>query len=232
MAGDIGKALLAPVRHAVLNFVDAEHVALAHEIGTHSIPIGAELFNYRIDWNAAPLVQSADPLEIRPHHRMRKRPDCRNEMFDYASKFLSVLLAVIYYRLVLFGAERWALQDPIAHLDLMRGIDPVFAEVLQCAVETVETLFAVTAFDAAVVGVVAKFEIRIEGANRSPPTACEMNAVFGRIIERDEQCVSVKPIRRKWAKLIRVNADGSARSHLQRNEAVRSDQITLPASVG
>jgi hypothetical protein len=29
-----------------------------------------------------------------------------------------------------------------------------------------------------------------------------------------------------------VNADSSARSHFQRNEAVRSDPITLPASVG
>jgi len=55
-AGNISKKLLTPMRYAVLDLIDAKHVAFANEIGTHSIPIGAEPFEQRIDRNTTPLV--------------------------------------------------------------------------------------------------------------------------------------------------------------------------------
>jgi len=232
MAGNIGKALFPPMRHAVYDLVDAEHVALAHEIGTHSVPISAKLFEYRINRNAAVLIESVAPLVLRPHHRVRERPDCRNNMLDYTSEFPDVFFAVIQYCFVFFSAERRALYNPIAHLDLVCGIDPVFTEVLQRAVEAVEAFLAVTAFDAPIVCVVAEFNISVDGASGTAPTTREVDAVFRRVVVCEEQCVVVEPVRRKRAELIRVYADGPARSHFQRNEAVRRNQIAVPASVG
>src|SRR5262249_44117600 len=108
-AGNINKALFAPMRYAVFDLVDSEYIALAHKIGTHAVPVGTELFEYGIDWNAAPFVKSIAPLVVCPHHCMRERPDRWNDMLDQASEFLNVFLAVIYIRLDLFGAERWTL---------------------------------------------------------------------------------------------------------------------------
>ena len=62
--------------------------------------------------------------------------------------------------------------------------------------------------------------------------AREMDAVFRRVVVRDKQRIVVEPVRWERAELIRTNTDGSTRAHFQRNEAVRRNQIAVPASVG
>src|SRR5262249_8708097 len=141
-AGNISKTLLTPMRYAVLDLIDAKHVAFANEIGTHSIPIGAEPFEQRIERKTTPLGSRAAALEICTAHRMREGSDCGDKVLNYASKFLTVLPAVVRYRGGFVGAERWTLQDSIAHLVFMRGADSVFVEILQRAVDAVESLRA------------------------------------------------------------------------------------------
>src|SRR5262249_57487433 len=101
---------------------------------------------------------------------MREGSDCGDKVLNYASKFLTVLPAVVHYRGGFVGAERWTLQDPIAHLVLMRGTDSVFVEILQRAVDPVESLRALSAFDAAVIGEVAKLAVGVHRPSPFSPT--------------------------------------------------------------
>jgi len=164
---------------------------------------------------------------------MREGSDCGDKVLNYASKFLTVLPAVVRYRGGFVGAERWTLQDSIAHLVFMRGADSVFVEILQRAVDAVESLRALSAFDAAVIGEVAKLDVGVDRASRLSPSARKVHTVLCSVVVRDEQRAGVEPIRWERAEFAGMaDANCPAGPHLKSDEAVRGNQITLPASIG
>jgi hypothetical protein len=152
-------------------------------------------------------------------------------MRNEACKCVHVPLAILEDIAALSCGERRALYDPIAHVRLMRGVDPVLTEVLQRAGEAVEALFAVAALDGAVVHVVAKLDIGIERASWLSPTLCDVAAELGADGVADDQRVSIEPVRRERAELVLPQANDPARSHLECNEAERCCFVARPAAV-
>jgi hypothetical protein len=121
--------------------------------------------------------------------------------------------------------------DPVAHVGLVRSINPVLAEVTQRAAETIEAFLAVAALKCPIIHVVAEFHIRIERARRLTPAKRYVAAEIGTQHVADEQRVGIETIRRERAEFILPLADDAAGSQFERDEAEGCHLITLSAAV-
>src|SRR5262245_29704211 len=97
-----------------------------------------------------------------------------------------------------------------AYIGLVRGVDPVLAEVPQRAVEAEKTLFAVLRLGGTIVHVMTKLDVGIERAGRPAPAECNMRSELGRDHVAHNAGVGVEPVRREWGELILPSADDSA----------------------
>ena len=62
------------------------------------------------------------------------------------------------------------MDNPVAHLVFVRGVDAVFAEILKRTVEAIKAFLALAALNGSVVHEVAEFDVRIERTRRLPPS--------------------------------------------------------------
>src|SRR5262249_52339491 len=106
--------------------------------------------------------------------------------------------------------EWWALYDPIAHVGLVRSVDPVLAKILQRAVKAVETLIAIPTLNGAVVHVVAELDVWVESAGRLSPSQRDVAAELGADVVANDQRVSVEAIWREGTELVLPQANDSA----------------------
>ena len=73
-------------------------------------------------------------------HRVRQRADRRHDVLDEERERTNVVFAVIQNGRALRGRERRTLDDPVAHVGLVRGVNSVLAEIAQRAVEAEKAL--------------------------------------------------------------------------------------------
>src|SRR5262249_30074186 len=102
---------------------------------------------------------------------MRQGPDRGNNMRKPARELAHMGFAVSYDVSLLLCAKRWHLEDAIAHFLLAHNVDFVFEKIAQRPAYTEKTFLAVSALDGAVVHVMSKLDVCIEGASRLAPIA-------------------------------------------------------------
>jgi hypothetical protein len=200
----VGEALLAPVRYAIGEFVDSIwRVHLAYERAADCGPLSPNPIQLRaVEWHPAAFLLCDSPLEIRAQHCMRQRSDRWDDVLDQARECACIFLAVVQNLRAFVGAEWRALQDTIAHLALVRGVDAVFAKILQRSVEAEESLLAICSLGGAVVHVMTKLDVRIEGAGRPAPTERNVRSKLGADHVAHDQGIGVEPVRRERAELV------------------------------
>jgi hypothetical protein len=99
-----------------------------------------------------------------------RRAQRRNDARQQPHQRTHVVFAVVQNILPLLHAERWPLQDALAHIVLASNVDLILQEIPQRAADRIETFLAVAALNRAVVHVVPKLDVGVERACRFTPT--------------------------------------------------------------
>jgi hypothetical protein len=130
------EAIGAPVRRAVLDFVNPPFVERGNKRGLNFAPVLANAVCQRqIERHAARLLLRRRPTEFRAQIGMRQRADGRQKTRREPGERVDIVAAISQDGLRLSATERRAGQDAIAHVALARDVDSVGAEIAQRAVE-------------------------------------------------------------------------------------------------
>ena len=97
---------------------------------------------------------------------VRPGPDCWEQTRQQSHQRSNVVLAIIEYVALLLLGERWPLQDAVAHRFLVGHVEAIEPEEVERTPQTAVTI-------AAVVGVMAKLNQRVDRARWLAPAFCE-----------------------------------------------------------
>jgi hypothetical protein len=128
-------------------------VDLSYKIESNIVPPRANPVEQgQIKRHTTVLLLRGRPHELPTHEGMWQRSDGRNDLFDQAGQRQSVVPAVGKIALPFLGAKRRSGDDSVAHVVLLRTVDPIITEITKRPGQAVEAFLAVAGADPGVVG--------------------------------------------------------------------------------